>query len=152
VTPGYQARWRSAPLGREVGVARWGEAGPPLRLSLDFHYASPLHFLPYLEDDGHLELLRGRFVRLVCGRGRAERPEYPYRVARVLGRKGIPNRVDVRGSGYHHDWPTWRATLPLYLEELFPPAGAAATRSSPNRTVASERIAPASPAPGSANL
>ncbi len=45
-------------------------AEPPL----DFHYASPLHFLPYLEDADHLALLRRRFVRLVCGRGRAERP------------------------------------------------------------------------------
>jgi esterase/lipase superfamily enzyme len=250
VRPAYQAVWRSAPLEREVGIARWGEAGPPLLLfptaggdareverhglvgelaplvesgrmriyscdsvpgralmteqptpeefaallyrfdvfvyhellpfirwecgedgraaepvtagaslgalfalialcrhpdafrgavclsgkydledyfedgepPLDFHYASPLHFLPFLNDEDHLSLLRGRFVRLVCGLGRAERPEYSYRVARVLGEKGIPNRVDVRGPGHHHDWPTWRATLPLYLGELFPDA------------------------------
>lgn len=85
---------------------------------LDFHYASPLHFLPYLEDADHLALLRGRFVRLVCGRGRAERPEYAYRVASVLGGKGVPNRVDAWGPDWHHDWASWRATLPLYLGEL----------------------------------
>lgn len=107
---------------------------------LDFHYASPLHFLPYLDDEEHLALLRTRFVRLVCGLGRAERPEYAYRVARVLGAKAVPNRVDVRGRGYHHDWPTWRETLPLYLEELFPASGEAATPSQSNVTVASAAI------------
>lgn len=89
-------------------------AEPPL----DFHYASPLHFLPYLEDADHLALLRRRFVRLVCGRGRAERPEYAYRVASVLGQKGVPNRVDAWGPDWHHDWSSWRATLPIYLGEL----------------------------------
>lgn len=91
------------------------EASPP---PLDFHYTSPLHFLPLLEDAGHLELLRRRFVRLVCGRGRAERPDYAYRVASVLGRRGVPNRVDVWGSDWHHDWQSWRSTLPVYLEEI----------------------------------
>jgi esterase/lipase superfamily enzyme len=90
-----------------------GEAPP-----LDFHYASPLHFLPYLDDEDHLELLRRRFVRLVCGRGRAERPEYAYRVAKVLGDRGVPNRVDAWGPDWHHDWASWREALPRYLAEL----------------------------------
>jgi len=85
---------------------------------LDFHYASPLHFLPLLDDGDHLALLRRRFVRLICGRGRAERPEYAFRVARVLGAQGVPNRVDVWDHDWHHDWASWRATLPLYLGEL----------------------------------
>lgn len=89
-------------------------AAPPL----DFHYASPLHFLPYLDDPDHLALLRRRFVRLICGQGRAEKPEYAFRVARVLGAKGIPNRVDAWGPDWHHDWASWRATLPIYLGEL----------------------------------
>lgn len=87
---------------------------PPLA----FHYVSPLHFLPYLDDADHLALLRRRFVRLVCGRGRAERPEYAFRVARVLGDRGVPNRVDVRGPEWHHDWQSWREALPGYLGPL----------------------------------
>jgi len=90
-----------------------GDAPP-----LDFHYASPLHFLPYLEDEEHLALLRRRFVRLVCGRGRAEKPHYAYRVAKVLGDHGVPNRVDAWGPTWHHDWTSWRAALPLYLADL----------------------------------
>jgi esterase/lipase superfamily enzyme len=87
-------------------------AEPPL----DFHYASPLHFLPYLEDSNHLSLLRQRFIHLVCGRGRAERPEYAFRVATTLGRKAIPNFVEVRGLNWHHDWASWRAALPTCVE------------------------------------
>jgi esterase/lipase superfamily enzyme len=92
-----------------------GEAPP-----LDFHYVSPLHFLPFLDDADHLALLRRRFVRLVCGRGRAERPEYAFRVAQVLGGQGVPNRVDVRGADWHHDWQSWREALPAYLGPLAP--------------------------------
>ena len=31
---------------------------------------------------------------------------------------GIPNRVDNWGPDWDHDWPTWRAMLPQYLDEL----------------------------------
>ena len=41
-------------------------------------------------------------------------------VAEVLGRKGIPNRVDDWGPAYDHDWPTWWAMLPTYLDDLLP--------------------------------
>ena len=33
-------------------------------------------------------------------------------MANVLGKQGIPNRVDSWGPEWHHDWPTWRAMLP----------------------------------------
>jgi esterase/lipase superfamily enzyme len=32
----------------------------------------------------------------------------------------VPNRVDPWGPEYDHDWPTWRAMLPLYLDDLAP--------------------------------
>ena len=38
-------------------------------------------------------------------------------MANVLGARGIPNRVDPWGPDWHHDWPTWRAMLPKYLDE-----------------------------------
>ena len=86
--------------------------------TLDFHYASPLHFLPYLDEGEQLAALRTRFVVLAVGEGRAERPQNTWRVANVLGSKGIPNRVDAWGPEYPHDWPTWRAMLPRYIEEF----------------------------------
>ena len=40
-----------------------------------------------------------------------------WRMAAVLGSKGIPNRVDPWGKEWHHNWVTWREMLPKYLEE-----------------------------------
>ena len=49
------------------------------------------------------------------GEGRWEDPEQSWRMAHVLGSKGIPNRVDAWGKEFDHDWPTWRRMLPHYL-------------------------------------
>lgn len=84
----------------------------------DFYFASPLHFLPNLGDGEQLRRLRERFVLLAMGEGPWEKPEESWRLADVLGSKGIPNRVDAWGPGWDHDWPTWRAMLPKYLDEL----------------------------------
>ena len=85
---------------------------------LDFYYSSPLHYLPHLDEFGELEQLRRRFVLLATGEGRWEDPEQSWRMAQVLGQKGIPNRVDAWGPEWDHDWPTWRTMLPKYLAEL----------------------------------
>jgi len=82
-----------------------------------FYFASPLHFLPELEGP-QLDALRRRFVLLATGEGAWEDPEESWRLAEVLGRKGIPNRVDPWGPHYPHDWPTWCEMLPKYLGEM----------------------------------
>jgi esterase/lipase superfamily enzyme len=84
----------------------------------DFYFGSPLHYLPGLGDGDQLSRLRQRFVLLPTGEGRWEAPGESWRMAQVLGAKGIPNRVDPWGSDYDHDWPTWRTMLPKYLDEL----------------------------------
>ena len=87
--------------------------------TLDFHYSSPLHFLPTLSPDGpHLRQLRERFILLATGEGRWEAPEESWRVGQMLGSQGVPNRVDFWGKEYHHDWMTWRDMLPKYLTRL----------------------------------
>jgi esterase/lipase superfamily enzyme len=83
----------------------------------DFYYSSPLHFLPHL-GGVVLDKLQQRFVVLATGSGRWEEPEESWNVARLLGSKSIPNRVDDWGPQWDHDWPTWRAMLPLYLDDL----------------------------------
>lgn len=82
----------------------------------DFYFSSPLHYLPGLEG-GRLEALRGRFVLLATGTGAYEDEGESWRLADVLGSKGIPNRVDA-WHAWSHDWPTWRSMLPGYLHEL----------------------------------
>ena len=56
--------------------------------------------------------LRRRFIVLAFGQGRWEDPDEAWRMAGVLGAKGMPNRVDPWGPDYDHDWPTWRQMLP----------------------------------------
>jgi esterase/lipase superfamily enzyme len=83
-----------------------------------FYFASPLLFVANLADGWQLEVLRRRFVLLAFGQGRWESPEESWRMAGVLGAKGIPNRVDPWGHEHDHDWPTWRRMLPHYLGQL----------------------------------
>lgn len=86
----------------------------------DFTWASPIHFLPRLNDSGPLlDKLRERHVLITTGTGRWEDPQASWDLANVLGNARVPNRV-VEWEGWDHDWPLWRAQLPLYIDELFP--------------------------------
>ncbi|MBS0395163.1 MAG: hypothetical protein JSR54_11085 [Proteobacteria bacterium] len=87
------------------------------RMNLDFYYSSPLHYLPGLGEGEQLARLRGRLVLLPTGEGRWEDVGESWRLAHVLGARGVPNRVDLWGRDRDHDWNTWRAMLPKYLEE-----------------------------------
>ena len=87
------------------------------RMNQDFYFSSPLHYLPRLEG-AQLDVLRSRFILLPCGEGDYEDIGESWRVAGVLGAKGVPNRVDPWGPEWHHDWDTWRAMLPKYLDEF----------------------------------
>ncbi len=83
----------------------------------DFYYSSPMHFLSNLSECESLDQLRHRFVVLAFGQGRWESPEQSWRLAGVLGSRGVPNRVDAWGVEHDHDWPAWREMLPKYLDE-----------------------------------
>jgi len=87
------------------------------RMNQDFYFSSPLHYLPRLEGP-QLERLRTRFILMPSGEGNYEDIGESWRMASVLGAKGIPNRVDPWGTEWHHDWDTWRAMLPKYLDEF----------------------------------
>ncbi len=82
----------------------------------DLFFSSPLHFLPGMEGP-ELDVLRHRFVFLPSGSGRWEDIGESWRAAKVLGDKGVPNRVDDWGQAYDHDWPTWWEMLPTYVEQ-----------------------------------
>ena len=83
----------------------------------DLFFAAPLQFLPGLEGP-QLDRLRQRFALLASGAGDWENVGESWRMAEVLGAKGIPNRVDDWGPEWKHDWPTWHRMLPQYLREL----------------------------------
>ena len=86
----------------------------------NYYFSAPLSFVPNLAGGPLLEALRQRFIVLAYGQGRWENPDESWRMAGVLGAKGVPNRVDPWGPQYDHDWPTWREMLPLYLDDLVP--------------------------------
>lgn len=84
----------------------------------DFYYHSPLMFVPNLTDGPQLDRLRQRMVLLTTGSGKHEDVEQSWKVAKALGSRAIPNRVDVWDETYPHDWTTWREMFPQYVEEL----------------------------------
>ena len=83
----------------------------------DHHFNTPSRFLRDMPEGPHLERLRKCFVLLTHGKGKAEEPEQSWRVADVLGARGVPNRVVEWGDEWPHDWPTWRKMLPIYIDE-----------------------------------
>jgi esterase/lipase superfamily enzyme len=85
--------------------------------SQDLYHSAPMQFLPGLEGP-QLDRLRQRWVVLASGEGEWEDVGESWRMAEVLGAKGIPNRVDNWGPQWDHQWPTWRQMLPQYLREL----------------------------------
>ncbi|MEZ5063578.1 MAG: alpha/beta hydrolase-fold protein [bacterium] len=88
-----------------------GDPGPEFALS------SPLTLLPRVSE-AHLERLRTRFILFASGEGEAEDIGESWRAAKLLGDRGVPNRVDSWGPEWKHDWPLWRKMFPQYLEEL----------------------------------
>ncbi len=40
-------------------------------------------------------------------------------LSNILNAKSIPHELDIWGPDMGHDWPTWRAMLPYYLETRF---------------------------------
>jgi esterase/lipase superfamily enzyme len=87
------------------------------KMNLDFHFSSPVHYLPGLADGPQLQRLRKRLVLLPTGTGKWEDIGESWRIANLLGAKGVPNRVDPWGDEWDHNWVTWRAMLPKYLAE-----------------------------------
>jgi len=83
----------------------------------DLYFASPLQFVPQLNGPV-LDLLRSRFAIIATGSGAWENTGESWKIGAALGERGIPNRVDDWGPEWEHDWHTWRAMLPKYLDEL----------------------------------
>ena len=86
----------------------------------DVYFNSPLDYLPHLEDETQLNLLRAKHhIHFVTGQGAYEKPSSSVDIGRVLGSKGIPHEIDLWGHDVDHDWPWWRKMLPHYLGTKF---------------------------------
>lgn len=80
------------------------------------YFNSPMHYLPNANDEAYLAQLRAKkHIYFVTGKGPYEAPHHSWQIGQVCGQKGIPNWVDMWGTEWRHDWPTWRAMLPHYI-------------------------------------
>jgi esterase/lipase superfamily enzyme len=86
----------------------------------DVYFNSPVHYLPNLNDGYFLPKLRNaQHIHILSGSGDYEDPDGSRNLSHVLSEKGIPHEVDIWGWDMRHDWPTWRAMLPYYIESRF---------------------------------
>lgn len=84
------------------------------------YFNSPVHYLVKLNDDYWLPMLQhSSHIHILTGSGDYEQPNESHRLSHVLNMKNIPHEIDVWGPDMTHDWPTWRAMLPYYLESRF---------------------------------
>ena len=84
------------------------------------YFNSPMHYMPNLTDHYILEQIRkSQNIHILTGSGDYEAPEAGKAFAGVLYNKGINYELSVWGNEWKHDWPTWRAMLPLFIETRF---------------------------------
>jgi len=83
----------------------------------DIYYNNPMWFLRDYHGQ-QLDLVNNHTqIHLLCGTGPYELPEATRRFSQLLWDKGIWHNTDLWGPDMAHDWPTWRAMLPHYLEQ-----------------------------------
>ncbi len=86
----------------------------------DVYFNSPEHYLQGLNDDHYLPKIKSsKHIYILTGSGNYETPEATQRFSALLNSKGIPHELDIWGPDMGHDWPTWRAMLPHFLETRF---------------------------------
>ncbi len=84
------------------------------------YFNSPQHYIPFLAEHNILEQIRkSNHIHILSGSGAHEDPGAARRFAEVLYNKGITYELDIWGGEWSHDWPTWRAMLPIYLQTRF---------------------------------
>jgi len=84
------------------------------------YYNSPAHYMPNMSDGWYLEhIRRSNHIHIFSGEGPYEAPESAREFAGVLYNKNINYELDIWGQEWRHDWPTWRAVLPHYLNTRF---------------------------------
>lgn len=84
------------------------------------YFNSPMSYLPNLNDEHYLNKIReSKHIHLLSGSGDYEDPQASRDFAGVLYNKGINYELDIWGTDMKHDWPTWRAMLPYYIESRF---------------------------------
>ncbi len=84
------------------------------------YFNSPAHYIPHLSDEWYLNHIRkSNHIHILTGGGDYEDPSATAKFSEILRNKGINHDASIWGTEWKHDWPTWRAMLPLYIETKF---------------------------------
>ncbi len=84
------------------------------------YFNSPQHYIPNLTDPWYLDnIRRSNHIHILAGSGSYEDPQASRNFSGVLNDKGLNHELDIWGEDMVHDWTTWRAMLPYYLESRF---------------------------------
>lgn len=84
------------------------------------YFNSPCHYLPNLNDENTLNQIRkSKHIHILSGSGDYEDPSASRDISGILSSKGIQHDLDIWGHEWKHDWPTWRAMLPIVLDHRF---------------------------------
>jgi len=73
----------------------------------DFYFNNPVDYVPNMSDSWFLDHYRQMKIVLAAGDHDICLGEN-FRMAEILGKKGIPHWFDVWTGGEKHDWPLWR--------------------------------------------
>ncbi|RMH73514.1 MAG: esterase [Gemmatimonadetes bacterium] len=86
----------------------------------NIHFNNPFAYLNDMPEGPQLWHLRAKnHIIIATGSGAYEVPYYSEHLGWLLYRLGINYQLDVWGPEWRHDWPTWRAMLPTYIETRF---------------------------------
>jgi esterase/lipase superfamily enzyme len=85
---------------------------------MDYYYNQPLLYVGNLPEGPQLDTLRRAKIILASGQGRAEAAWETEKMGAILRGKGVQAHVEIWGHDVHHDWPTWRTMLPMFLDRI----------------------------------
>ena len=84
------------------------------------YFNSPVHYMPNLTDPHILNQIRkSGHIHILSGSGSHEAPGAARELAQILEQKEIACDLSIWGSEWSHDWPTWRAMLPQWIDTRF---------------------------------
>ncbi|MEC8424956.1 MAG: alpha/beta hydrolase-fold protein [Myxococcota bacterium] len=86
----------------------------------DYYFNQPMYYLAGVPEGQQLDGIRRIKWTIASGQGRAEAPDESRRIAALLRGRGAQVDLQIWGRDAHHDWPTWRTMLPLFLDRQLP--------------------------------
>ena len=94
---------------------RWMEG----HVDQSYYYNQPMYYLGNLNEGPQLNQIRQNTTIVASGSGRHEAPDESERIVNLLHSRGVQNaQLEIWGNDAHHDWPTWRTMLPIFLSRL----------------------------------